>query len=95
MDIHQYFSELGKKSAARLTPAEREARAQKASRSRWSNHPNGKHSDANGKHLASDTNKQVDANGKHKQAVDEKYQRCRICNSMRFRHFGALHEFTE
>jgi hypothetical protein len=34
-EIRKYMSELGKKSAARLTPKQRKARAKKAANSRW------------------------------------------------------------
>jgi len=37
-DIQKYFSELGKKSANKLTPEERKERARKAVQKRWDNY---------------------------------------------------------
>ena len=41
-DIKKYFSELGKKSANKLTPEQRKARAKKAVEKRWENYKNNK-----------------------------------------------------
>ena len=36
--LHKYFSEMGKKSANRLTPTQRKKRAKKAVAQRWVNY---------------------------------------------------------
>ena len=37
-ELKKYFSELGKKSANKLTPEQRKARAKKAVEKRWENY---------------------------------------------------------
>lgn len=44
MDIHTYFSQLGRKSASLISASERTAKAKKAAAKRWGN-ANGQHID--------------------------------------------------
>lgn len=41
-EIRKYFSDMGKKSAQKLTPEQRKERAKKAVQKRWENYKNNK-----------------------------------------------------